>query len=300
MVPKARTAIAQGSSAYLEVKSTLTAGVDLAAETRGTALAVIDWSVSAARVVELVLGASDTQIAAIAPDVSSLGIDCAFGWPDEFVAFVTGHSAGNRLERSREDLAGSEMDWRRRLAYRETDRATRKLTGRWPLSVATDRLGLTALHCAVLLDLIGGTLGGTLGRTLGGTLDGTLGAGPSANPNPNPNPIDRSGFGIIAEVYPSATLRGWGFSTVGYKADATVRSTLLAAIVERAPWLELDRVADLMVASDDAFDAVIAALAARAHSLGLWHRPPEESLDRARREGWIVLPTVDLAALRPA
>jgi hypothetical protein len=250
----------------------LTAGVDLAAEPRGTALAVIDWSGTTARVVELEAGVSDVRIASLAPDVASLGIDCAFGWPDDFVEFVTRHAAGDPLHRSEDELSGSGMEWRRRLAYRETDRATRMQTGRWPLSVATDRLGLTAMHCAALLH----------------SLSTVIGA------------IDRSGGGVAAEVYPSATLRLWGFSTVGYKADPTIRATLLGAIQQRAPWLELTRVADLMTASDDAFDAVIAALAARAHGLGKWHRPPPESLERAGREGWIVLPTVDLAELKPS
>ena len=255
----------------------LTAGVDLAAEPRGTALAVLDWSGPTVGVVELAVAVSDAQIVAIAPSVASLGIDCAFGWPDDFVAFVASHSAGERLDRSIEDRTGSGMAWRRRLAYRETDRAIREITGRWPLSVATDRLGLTAMHCAVLLDALGD---GRDTENRGGA-------------------VDRSGCGFVAEVYPSATLRTWGFSTVGYKADATIRAGLLATIIERAPWLDLGAVAELMTASDDAFDAVIAALAARAHALGFWHRPVVDSLDRARREGWIVLPTVDLAALRP-
>lgn len=249
----------------------LTAGVDLAAELRGTALAVIDWSAPTARVVELTIGASDARIVAVAPTVASLGIDCAFGWPDDFVAFVAGHSAGERLDRSPAERSGSGMDWRRRLAYRETDRVIRRLIGRWPLSVSTDRLGLTAMHCAALLESLGDAVA----------------------------PVDRAGGGIAAEVYPSATLRSWGFSTVGYKTDAAIRSTLLGALLERAPWLDAGPFADLMTSSDDAFDSVVAALAARAHSLGLWHRPPPESLARAGREGWIVLPTVDLAKLQP-
>ena len=220
---------------------------------------------------QLTVGASDAQIVAVAPIVASLGIDCAFGWPDDFVAFVAGHSTGEQLDRSPAERAGSGMDWRRRLAYRETDREIRILTGRWPLSVSTDRLGLTAMHCAALLE----SLGDRIGR------------------------VDRAGGGVAAEVYPSATLRTWGFSTVGYKTDATIRSTLLTAILERAPWLKPGPMAELMTASDDAFDAVIAALAARAHALGQWHRPPPESLDRASREGWIALPSVDLAELRP-
>jgi hypothetical protein len=49
--------------------------------------------------------------------------------------------------------------------------------------------------------------------------------------------------------------------------------------------------------SDDAFDAVIAALTARAAVLGRTDLPPASSLDAARVEGWIALPTGDLEEL---
>jgi hypothetical protein len=44
-------------------------------------------------------------------------------------------------------------------------------------------------------------------------------------------------------------------------------------------------------ASADAFDAVIAALAARNAALGAYSLPPAELTGRAGREGWIALPT---------
>ncbi|WP_394249639.1 DUF429 domain-containing protein [Arthrobacter pityocampae] len=246
----------------------LTAGVDLAAEPKGTALAVIDWSRSAATV-EVTLGVPDAAIARVAPDVDRLGIDCAFGWPDDFVAFVTRHAEGLPV-----DGGGAEgMAWRRRLSYRATDRVTRELTGRWPLSVATDRLGLTAMHCAVLLDAIGDALGA---------------------------PVDRAGGGTAVEVYPAATLRGWGFDTRGYKNDDGVREALLDRLLARAPWLGLGSTGrQLLVSSDDAFDAVIAALAARAHALGRTRPVPPVYRDQARREGWIALPVGRLEELAP-
>ena len=242
--------------------------MDLAAETKGTALAVLDWS--GPRVgVELTPGATDAEIAEVAPTVRNLGIDCAFGWPDDFVAFLTGHAAGRSIEVSSDEG----MTWRRRLAYRETDRVTRELTGRWPLSVATDRLGLTAMHCAVLLERIGGATG---------------------------TPVDRAGAGTAVEVYPSASLRGWGFDTRRYKNDAGVRRALLARLLERVPWLAVNETQErLMASSDDAFDAVIAALAARAHALGLTYGVPPEYRDRAQREGWIALPSGPLEELAP-
>jgi len=249
----------------------LSAGIDLAAEPKGTALAVIQWPDGAAAgratVVDLRVGVTDDDIVAVAPDVSSLGIDCAFGWPDDFLRFVTDHAAGKRVDRSLDEG----MAWRRRLAYRETDRDIRLRTGRWPLSVATDRLGLTAMHCAALLDRLGEAIG----------------------------PIDRAGTGIAAEVYPSATLRTWGLDTHGYKNDPARRVDLLAELERAAPWLDLRAVGTMMIESDDAFDAVIAALGARAHALGLTLPAPPELLEQARREGWIHLPTAPLVELRP-
>lgn len=52
-----------------------------------------------------------------------------------------------------------------------------------------------------------------------------------------------------------------------------------------------------MVASADAFDAVIAAMASRNAALGGWVGPAPERLDRARREGWIALPLGPLSDL---
>ncbi|TFD05918.1 DUF429 domain-containing protein [Cryobacterium sp. TMT1-66-1] len=243
-----------------------TAGVDLAAEPKGTALAVIDWTDARAFLSELHLGVSDEIIVRTAGTVDKLGIDCAFGWPDEFVQFVVGHSSG--------DLPGVDggMAWRRTLAYRETDREVRKITGRWPLSVSTDRLGLTAMRCAGLLSRISA-------------------AG---------IPVDRAGSGVVAEIYPGASLRLWGFSTTGYRTDAARRSHLLAEIQDAAPWLDLGPHAPHMITSADAFDAVIAALAARSAALGRYEPPVPSTLGRARREGWIVLPNGPLAELLPS
>ncbi|MFB2583601.1 DUF429 domain-containing protein [Herbiconiux liukaitaii] len=252
----------------------LTAGVDLAAEPKGTALAVIDWSAPRAVVTELHLGVADPLVVETARRVDKLGIDCALGWPDEFVRFVSQHSRlGDEATGGAADggVVDGGMDWRRTLAYRETDREVRRVTGRWPLSVSTDRLGLTALRCA-----------GLLGRLEAADM-----------------PVDRSGAGLVAEVYPGASLRLWGFDTTGYRVDPTKRRTLLVALLEAAPWLDLGAFDDLMVTSCDAFDAVIAALSARACALELTTAPPTAAGQRARREGWVHLPTTPLTALAP-
>jgi hypothetical protein len=56
-------------------------------------------------------------------------------------------------------------------------------------------------------------------------------------------------------------------------------------------------VATLTGCDDDALDAFICALVARAAALDLAGHPTDDDLPAARREGWIHLPTIDLDAL---
>lgn len=242
-----------------------TAGVDLAAEPAGTALAILEWDASRASLIDLRRGVTDDIIVSAASGVQKIGIDCALGWPREFVEFLVQHG---RVAEIPDEIDGG-MAWRRRLAYRETDRQVRAVTGRWPLSVATDRLGVTALRAA-----------GLLSRLAAAGVD-----------------VDRSGQGSVVEVYPGASLRLWSLHTAGYKTSTDARAVLLRALLEAAPWLALGDSAELMIESSDAFDAVIAALAARSAAIGLSTSPAEEHLAQAQVEGWIALPTSPLAAL---
>ena len=52
-----------------------------------------------------------------------------------------------------------------------------------------------------------------------------------------------------------------------------------------------------MIESSDAFDAVIASLAARAVYLDLYTKPEPNQLERARVEGWIGLPVGELGKI---
>jgi hypothetical protein len=243
----------------------LTIGVDLAAEPVRTALAALEWTGRTAVVRSLVLGAEDGAIVDVSRDAAVIGIDCAFGWPLEFAAFVSAHT---RREVSPRSLAG--RDWRRRLAYRETDRIAREVTGRWPLSVSTDRLGMTAMRCAELLDAFA----------------------------ESGEDVDRSGGGRLVEAYPAAALRLWGVDTTGYKTRPEAVALAVDSLQRAAPWLELPPAAlSLMQRSDDAFDAVIAALNARAHALGATLPIPDGLREAAEAEGWIAVPTGALADL---
>jgi hypothetical protein len=244
----------------------LTIGVDLAAEPVRTAVAALEWGGGQAVVRSLVLGASDDDVVAASRQATTIGIDCAFGWPLEFAAFVSAHTRREII--APRTLAG--RDWRRRLAYRETDRAARAVTGRWPLSVSTDRLGMTAMRCAELLDAFAA-------------------AGED---------VDRSGGGRLVEAYPAAALRLWDVDTTGYKTRPEAVALAVAALRRAAPWLALPAdAAALMARSDDAFDAVIAALNARAHALGRTVPVPEKLREAAQAEGWIALPTCGLDEL---
>ncbi|MDF2990426.1 MAG: branched-chain amino acid aminotransferase [Microbacterium sp.] len=245
-----------------------TIGVDLAAGAAGTALAEITWDGAQAHLTRLEVGVDDPSIvASVASDDVWLGIDCPLGWPDAFVDFVRAHHAAEAPARGRVEGGA---DWRRPLVYRRTDHVVRERIGRWPLSVSTDRLGVTALRCAGLL------------RRLS-----EAGFG-----------VDRAAEGRLFEVYPGGSLRLWGFDTTGYRVDASRRDALLAALSGRAPWLDLGAFVPLAIANADAFDAVVAALATRSGALGAFERPSSDDLPVARREGWVVLPDLPLEQLR--
>jgi predicted nuclease with RNAse H fold len=244
----------------------LIAGLDLAAEPKGTAFAVLDWSNSRAKIVSLKTGVNDQDVLDASSSLDKIGIDCALGWPVCFVEFV-----GNYSQKS---LAGTTfdggIDWRRKLAYRETDREVRLLTGRWPLSVSTDRLGMTAMRCAGLLSKL-------------------QAAGVH---------IDRSGQGKVVEIYPAASMRIWGFQFAGYRNSPSIRRDLIGQLATAAPWLELSTFAELMIESCDAFDAVIAAISASSAAFGQSTSPPADKLAAAQIEGWVALPLGTLASLR--
>jgi predicted nuclease with RNAse H fold len=162
-----------------------TVGVDLAAEATNTAVAWLDWSPRGASVRDLVIGAVDDVIVEAVSQASKAGIDCPLGWPESFVTFISAHRDDQLIEPK--DVAG--RDWRRRLLFRRTDEAVRAVTGLVPLSVAADRIAHPAIRCAGLLARLARE-----GR-----------------------PVDRSGSGVVVEVYPAASLKQWGLPHRRYK-----------------------------------------------------------------------------------
>ena len=245
----------------------ITAGLDLAAMPERTALASIEWAGGRAVVLDVVCPADDDVILQVIRQADKTGIDCPLGWPDAFVDFVAAHRAGHLALPP--DSPGT--GWRRPLTMRRTDLLVQEKLHLVPLSVSADRIAHVALRCAVLLSKLDAA-----GR-----------------------PVDRTGADAVVEVYPAASLREWGLRHRGYKkprrpdALAAVAADLLTA----APWLDCGPHEQTIRRSPDAFDAVIAALTARAASQGRTWTLGEDDLPTARTEGWIAIPNSPIGQL---
>ncbi|MEU3169383.1 DUF429 domain-containing protein [Streptosporangium sp. NPDC006930] len=248
----------------------LTVGVDLATKANKTAVAWLDWSADRARVRRLEIVADDDLIVEAIKGADKAGIDCPLGWPDKFVDFITAHRTGHVA------VPGGSTDvaWRRQFTMRVTDYEVKEVLDFYPLSVSANLIGSTALRCAALL--------AELAR--------------------QGQPVDRSGTGVVAEVYPAASLRRWGLPHGRYKSPANREglARLVDELQEAAPWLDLGEHERTCRTSDHATDAVIAALTARAAAQGLVNVPTQDQAHSARSEGWIALPSGPLSELLPA
>lgn len=232
-----------------------------------TALASIEWAGTRAVVRDIVCPAGDEVILDVIEHADKTGIDCPFGWPGAFVGFVAAHRSGHVA------LVpdGLETAWRRPLTMRRTDVFVQEKLRLVPLSVSADWIAHVALRCAVLLAKLDAA-----GR-----------------------PVDRSGAGAVVEVYPAASLLGWGLRHRGYKQPRTpeVLAALAGDLLAAAQWLDCGPHEETIRRSHDAFDAVIAALTARAARQGQSWPPGEDDLAAARTEGWIAIPNSPIGQL---
>jgi predicted nuclease with RNAse H fold len=256
-----------------------TLGIDLATQDAGTAMCVIHWASGQARVETPTGGHDDDELLDAIDACDRAGIDAPFGWPQAFADALTAHQAQEDWPGGREDLRALAEDrahYRKRLAYRVTDLALlddSDLAVR-PLSVSTDRIGVTTFRCALVLD--------RLRRERG-------------------VPVDRSGQeGRVAEVYPAAALNRWGMTHKGYKR-ATGRPTRcdLVERMERELGRGFDKAArEACMDSDHGLDAMIAAIVARAVAVGETKAPAPEQVACAQTEGWIHVPTCGVDELK--
>lgn len=235
----------------------ITAGVDLAAQAERTAACRVEWAGGRGTVIELLpRDVDDDRITDLITSSGRTGVDVPLGWPDGFIAAVSAHHAA-------QPWAGGAPAG---LRMRATDEWVHRRTGRWPLSVSTDRIGVPALRAA---------------RLLAGL----------------PLADDRCGGGPVVEVYPAAALRLWGFDPRRYKrvTGAAARQVLVRSFrAQTAAWLRMTDAEWLACEDgDDAFDAVLCAVVARAAACGLVEECPAELMRIAAREGWILLPLED-------
>jgi predicted nuclease with RNAse H fold len=247
----------------------ITVGIDLAAEPDQTAVAVLEWTASGARVRSLQVGVNDDEIIESTRDAAKAGLDCPIGWPEAFVDFVVAHRDGHVTVPE----ATPGKLWRHPLANRMTDDVVHAGFKLVPLSVSADRIARPAMRAAGLLSRLAAE-----GR-----------------------PVDRTGSGVVVEVYPAASLKQWELRHRGYKgrANLTELRGLADELADRIGWLDLGGQRELFRASDHAFDAVVAALTARAAVLGQTHEPSPEQAAVARYEGWIAVPSGPLELLSP-
>ncbi len=236
-----------------------TIGIDLAVDPRTTAAAEICWSQNGAAVKTPILRCKDDDLLHLLSGLATgerAGVDCPFGWPAAFVEAVSAH-AGHRPWPGNGGRAEHYARLRLRATDRVADAVVRPLTGRGPLSVSMDKLGATAARWAYLADQL--------------AADGS--------------PVDRTGAGQVVEVYPAGARAVWGLSGR--------RST--QSLLRAAPWLRFDPGAQQEYETNEhAFDALIAALVARATHLGLTSPPRNEEEEQAAAvEGWIHLPGAD-------
>lgn len=240
-----------------------TAGVDLSVAAKGTAAAIVEWqegSEDRARVGEPSSGLDDAALLELLAEAEWTAIDAPFGWPEPMVAAVHAYSTEGRWP------APDKQSFRLRRTDLHVHERVLAETGRklWPLSPSTDRIALAVWRLAGLRE--------------------------TAYQRSRIR-FDRAGADRVVEAYPAAALLLWDLPREGYKSDSAAREDLLAALENAAPWLVWEEDArEACVESDDALDAVLCGLIARAAAFGLTEPPSTEALELAQVEGWIHLP----------
>ncbi len=262
-------------------------GIDLATEPERTGVVVL--SIGRGRAVASLpprgFRATDASVSEMVGPATVVGLDAPLGWPEEFVRAMVEHDAMAPWPTFGEPDPAA---LRRLLSRRLTDRFVQRQAAIIPLSVSADRIGAVAMRGAAL-------------QTAWSAAWGAM--------------APRDGSGPLVETYPAAALKLWGLPHRGYKgavpaagrpgaggaplAPERTRRHIVGSVVQRtAGWLAFDdrngSVVGRAVASDHTLDALVSALVAAAAKAGRTDPPPGADAERARREGWIHLPTCSL------
>lgn len=236
----------------------ITVGVDLASQASDTAIAVVEWGEGRSHVTSLVLGADDEMILDGARRADAMAVASPFGWPDPFFTFLAQHREGRVAEPRRAASVSGRDD----IMYRLTERRVREWLGLKLMPSTSNMLGSTVMRCA-----------GLQTRMIEAGIE-----------------VTRGGGGRVVEAYAPASLMAWGLHEASYKTQSVVRARMLEQIARRLA-LDLGHYRALCVDSDDALDALVCALTARAVMIGQW-REPVDDVERAHAatEGWICVP----------
>ena len=280
----------------------LTLGIDLASQPTNTAICAVKWDDGLPEIVQLARGHIPAENLAQTPrarlhnralkramlgwfdgneprlEVTKVGIDAPFGWPDAFIGHVSDWHYRSQWNVKLGQLESPEE--MHRMELRLTDRKVwaRPEIAKKPLSVSTDKLAYPAMRCVTLL--------ADLKR-----LDGA--------------DISRDGSGLACEVYPDPALRIWisempdgltGRTSYKGKDNKKIRADLVSIIQGQTGLRGDDRFFEQCEESDDCLDALICALIARAVTIGATVTPTDAGLNadeirQVEREGWIHLPT---------
>lgn len=243
----------------------VTLGIDLSATDAKTAACAIRWDDGRGTVDVPRRGLSNDDLRALIADAATAGLDAPFSWPVPFREALVEHPKTGAWPADYRSL---------RYQLRATDLFVDGIARR-PLSVSTDRIGVTAMRCARLLQELAEDRG--------------------------KHRLDLTGRDGIYEVYPAAALsargaKAAGFDAEGYKtrSEPKVRRAKLVEsfAAATADWLHFPGAAqDECVTRDGALDSFIAALATRAAHLGRTRRPETvEQQQLAPIEGWVHVP----------
>lgn len=231
-------------------------GIDLATEPRKTGAIFLESTESGLPVASLgprVL--HDDALVAAASTADVVSIACPLGWPLPFIAAVSAHARFS---------SWASGDDRSELLYRETDLIVRNLPGGSALSVSADRLGATAMRCALLQDRFSREI-------WGGELQ------------------HRDGSGRLVEAYPRMALAHWDLPATGYKGaeGKDARHVIISALESM---IDLDAVRAECITNDNSLDALICGYVGFLAKTNHTARPTPDQLDRSRVEGWIHIP----------
>ena len=236
-------------------------GIDCATLDKKTGLACGTYNSGFLRVEEVTLGSTQKPVhetvldwmeSAQNPDSILIAMDAPLGWPISLGKKLSQHHAGGPI-----GIAPNT------LFRRETDSFIKEKIGKQPLDVAADRIARTAHKALEIL--------GKIQERSGVHIPLAWTAGRLNQP-------------AAIEVYPAATLLAHGLEIKGYKGSQgdQIRSALLEELKDQ---LDIPVDTDILIANDDAFDAVVCLLAGADFLRQEVYLPL--NLNHAKQEGWI-------------